>query len=442
MSELLERFLADRASLDADELTALAAALRADPVLAGEARAQLQLDELLSRRHAGDRGHFAARVATRLATADSGSFVRRVRRPLLLRRPRSGMRHQWLAAAALLVVIAGGILLQRGPGGASGDVPMLQVRTGTVTASGRAVASGAMLRAGADLRVDGGTATLVWPDGTRVELEAGAHVVLTATTPKQLRLTEGALRADVAKQPVGAPMTLATRDALATVLGTRLRLAVGRDSRLDVLEGRVAFGNASGTVEVGGDAMATCSAGQAPHLLRRHMVVAFGRADRALPAGTQEDHGQEFSAARGYGWDRANDGAPLPGVIWMGQPRASDRLQVDSWSAPDALRDSGLAVGWAGFAEGWRMALPDGRYDLTIAVGGTALEQGPHHVLAQGQVVVDDVITAARAVRELTARVAVTDGWLRLAVGGTSAPASSDGSSDTLICYLRIAVAE
>lgn len=450
MNDLLERFLTDRAALDTDQLATLTMQLQEDPRLATEARSLLQIDELLSRRFASDRGHFATRVTTRLATADSGTFVRRVRSPLKLRRrrSRSGSRWQAMAAAAagLMVLVAGWILLQRGNDGAA---PVLTIAaSGQVTRAGQALGTGTVIRVGDELRVIDGTATLVWADGTRVRLDSGAHLTLTGTAPKRLRLNAGSLDAEVSRQPTGAPMTAATRDALATVLGTRLRLTVGRATRLDVLEGRVGFaGSGAGpanSIEVAAGGMATCIAGQAPRMLSRQMLIAFGRGGRVLPAGTLEDHGATFASSRGYGWERANDGSDLPGVLWMGAPRTRDRVLVDPWSAADALHDSGLSVGWAGHTDTWRMALPDGRYQLTIAVGGTTREQGPHRVLAQGQTVVADVITAAGEVRELSATVVVTDGWLRLQVGGTTAPPSptGDNSSDTILCFLRLTALE
>lgn len=435
----LERFLADREGLEAGELDALADALRADPAAAVEARALLQLDELLARRHAGDRGHFAARVATRLATVEGASFVRRMHAPLRSRRRRAAPR-RWAViagmAAALILAVVGAWSL-RGRTGA-----ILASVTGQVARSGATVAAGTVLRAGDELTIGAGTATVAWPDGTSVELGADSRVAIEAVAPKRMRLEAGTLSALVAKQPVGAPMTIATRDALATVVGTRLRMTVGRATRLDVLDGRVGFAGSGGELSVGTGEMAECELGKPPRAQPRTVTVAFGATGRPLAPGIVEDHGDAFTVARGYGWERRNDGSAYPDVVWQGRPRSSDRLIVEPFAAPDPLHASGLSVGWAKHAERWRMAVPDGRYDVVVVVGGTAGEQGPHRILVQGRVVIDDVITAAGAWHEATTRIEVSDGWLRLEAGDPKAPPSSDGSSDTILCFLRLTAAD
>jgi hypothetical protein len=437
MSDLLERFLADRGELSADELTRLAYELSQNPRLAADARSLLQVDELLSRRLSGDRGHFAARVAKRLATADSGTFVHQMLSPRRVRGQRT-----WLGiglAAAFLVLIGGWAMVHRGDGVAAPAVSI--AINGTVTRAGKPVTNGAEVTPGDMLQVTAGMATLMWIDGTTIRLDQGTHVHLLSAEPKRLRLETGVLQADVAKQPSDGLMTLTTRDAVATVLGTRLRLTCGRATRLDVWEGRVAFSGGGTTIPVAAGEMAECASGEQPCVLPHHILLTFGFSDHPLLAGTLEDKGDIFSAERGYGWERANDGGIFPEVEWKGQPRGSDRLPAKRWGAPDGLGE-GLAVGWAKHADAWRLRLPDGRYHLTIAVGGTLFEQGPHRVLAQGQTVVADVVTNPEQVLEHIVAVDVTDGWLRLEVGGTTAPPTSDGSSDTVICYLRLSALE
>lgn len=439
MSELLDRFLADRDGLDAAGIDALARQLRADPAAAAEAAALLRLDELLSRRFASDRGHFVARATTRLATADSSSFVRRVRAPLRRRRRRPSRPWPVAAAAvAVMLLIAGAMILRAEP--AQG--PTLVASDGRVVGGGAALAPGAVVRPGDALVVDRtGGATLAWPDGTRIGLGAGATLRIETVAPKRLRLERGTLDAEVTAQSADAPLVVATPHATATVLGTRLRLVVGRATRIDVFSGTVRFATAAGAVDVRAEEIADAGPAAPPRLRPRRMTLAFGGGG-PLPAGILADRGEVFDPARGHGWQRPDDGSTYPGVVWNHAPRPTRRIPIGPWRGPDPLRSSGLAVGWAGHAEDWRMAVPDGLYDLEVCVGGTGFAQGPHRVAAQGRVLIEDVVTAAGGFHRATARVEVTDGWLHLRVGGAIAPPTADGSSDTILCFLRLSVAE
>jgi hypothetical protein len=122
----------------------------------------------------------------------------------------------------------------------------------------RAAAAGAALRDGDELAVESGTATVAYADGTRLGLSAGASATLALEHgAKRVRLARGALSAEVAKQPPGAAMVLATDEATATVVGTAFTLArEDGATRLAVSEGRIAFAPIGG-----GDALAV-SAGE------------------------------------------------------------------------------------------------------------------------------------------------------------------------------------
>jgi hypothetical protein len=81
-------------------------------------------------------------------------------------------------------------------------------------------------------------------DGTRITLSADASLRLTsdlkAGAGRGFHLSRGSLRADVAKQPAGAPMIFATPTAEARVLGTELVLFAGSEAtRLEVRTGKV-----------------------------------------------------------------------------------------------------------------------------------------------------------------------------------------------------------
>jgi ferric-dicitrate binding protein FerR (iron transport regulator) len=101
----------------------------------------------------------------------------------------------------------------------------------------------------------GALAVLEYPDQTR--LEVGADAILRRLvdpkdrTRKDVRLEQGMLGADVAKQPAGRPMTVGTAHATVTVVGTRFTLAADSESaRLQVEEGAVRFLRASDRKEI------------------------------------------------------------------------------------------------------------------------------------------------------------------------------------------------
>lgn len=114
--------------------------------------------------------------------------------------------------------------------------------------------SGTALQAGVSVESVGlgSSATIVFADGTRVELGGDTHIAecadaaseSAATFGKRLRLVSGQLTADVAPQPVGRPMLIMTPHAEAQVLGTVLALSEsGSSTWMDVDEGAVQITN-------------------------------------------------------------------------------------------------------------------------------------------------------------------------------------------------------
>jgi len=88
-------------------------------------------------------------------------------------------------------------------------------------------------------------------DQTRVETVGTAEVKeIKAERGKHLFMVRGEIRADVARQPQGQPMVIATPHGEATVLGTTLRIIVDPDPkkgmRLEVEEGKVQLKNLAG----------------------------------------------------------------------------------------------------------------------------------------------------------------------------------------------------
>lgn len=192
---------------------------------------------------AAARSGFAAtteQMKTRPAHSSSRRFA------LRRRRPSSWLPQVGLAAAACLLVGLGVLLLA--PGHDSGALVELTAGVATVEREGPALAlhPGDRVRAADVLRTGGGPATLRFVDGTTVTLAAGGELALVALggddSGKRLRLTHGRLLADVAKQPPGQPLVIATATATATVIGTGFSLTSSADNtRLDVDHGKVRF---------------------------------------------------------------------------------------------------------------------------------------------------------------------------------------------------------
>src|SRR4029434_3366179 len=89
---------------------------------------------------------------------------------------------------------------------------------------------------------------ITYQDATLVRLGEGSAATLDvdrASGAKQVRMTRGELTAQV--QPQSAGMTFTTPHAVATVLGTRLRLQVlTNQTQLDVTEGKVRLDRQAG----------------------------------------------------------------------------------------------------------------------------------------------------------------------------------------------------
>jgi len=83
-------------------------------------------------------------------------------------------------------------------------------------------------------------ATLAFADRTRVQLWGDTGIRKLAEQGKSFRLAQGAVTADVVKQPAHQPMVFSTAHGEATVLATSLTLVTSPSRmRLDVMEGKV-----------------------------------------------------------------------------------------------------------------------------------------------------------------------------------------------------------
>ena len=168
-----------------------------------------------------------------------------------------------------------------------------------VNGSSRTAAkAGQDLRSGDGLECRGSQswAIVVYPDRTRVEVEANTLVreLLGRQPGKGLRVVveKGAVKAEVAKQPAGQPMLFLSAHGQATVLGTTLRIVVDADPkkgmRLEVEEGKVELANLAGrtvVVETGHFAVAlTGSTPASRRLPKEEVLLALDLEDGKKPS--------------------------------------------------------------------------------------------------------------------------------------------------------------
>ena len=94
----------------------------------------------------------------------------------------------------------------------------------------------------------GSEAYISYADGTNLIIQPDTRLEFHETNNSKLVIVDkGHVHADVAKQPVGAPMLLRSRHAEVTVVGTSFDFRVNeKASKLDVSEGVVRFGNKLG----------------------------------------------------------------------------------------------------------------------------------------------------------------------------------------------------
>jgi hypothetical protein len=181
----------------------------------------------------------------------SESLRARVRSGLAGVRRGPGKRRWMFAAAAAFVAVVGATLIwrirstQEAPTIAS--VEHVRGEVLITSSDGEDLAAeGVALGAGQGLRTVGSRSLVLVRllDGTEFELGGESALDRIDETPagKAALLSRGTLRASVAPQPAGRPMTIASPQASATVLGTRLQLIVdpkARSTRLEVEEGKV-----------------------------------------------------------------------------------------------------------------------------------------------------------------------------------------------------------
>lgn len=214
--ELAGKFLDGAA--DEAELAELAALLRSDP----EARRTLAR---LMNQHATLRWMHASIAAV----------------PARRARPA-----RWIAAAAACLAIAAGAAWIWRPGGPPAVATIVEADPSVVVErDGRTLpaARGMDLRTGDAVRTqDAATARLRYAgEATTVELRGETRLRLAPSAEgKRLEILAGTIEADVAPQPAGRPMVLASPHAEVRVVGTVLTVAAASDqTRVEVEKGAV-----------------------------------------------------------------------------------------------------------------------------------------------------------------------------------------------------------
>lgn len=163
-------------------------------------------------------------------------------------------------------------------------------------------------------------------------------------------------------------------------------------------------------------------------------AVNFQAQTTATPSGYSGDYGKAYDATRGFGWEDASSGAPLS-LVGNGRER-----NVASDKRLDTLMQMQLPAGSAGVTTPgrWELAVANGTYDVTVAVGDPSYTNSHHVINAEGAKIVDFTPATGTTSQTVTAKVSVTDGLLTLdATGGTNTKldyvvvTTSDGTTPT-----------
>lgn len=211
---------------------------------------------------------------------------------------------EWMAVA---LVVAGVMLIVQAWRTTNDPVvqnsPIVLRKSGELISSGgKQLDVGERVRPGTTLETTGleDHAVLRYPDGTDVELLGPATVRIeqTAAEGKQVKLQSGVLQADVAKQPAGRPLIIATPHTDVRVLGTRFEIVAEKEqgTRIDLESGRIELvrGNEP-PVTVEPNFVAVVPAGPEPIIVKprpdmlvdadREVTLSGGRFARFQPDG-------------------------------------------------------------------------------------------------------------------------------------------------------------
>jgi len=259
------------------------------------------------------------------------------------------------AAVALLLLItfwpAPTPRIAHGPRDESLELPARLLAAAEVWRAWGSEANSWQAVAGTALRLPtNASATLVFADGSALQLDPGAAVEFSAPADaagsggKQLRLLAGSLTAQVRPQPAGRPLRVHTPHAVVTVVGTEFGLSVaGAETQLEVITGSVKLARPGGepplAVSAGETALASATAApRATRLPRNPLHWPFASDspwNRPLGAGAEFEpvtaraftaDGPLLNATRSRRPFLANPAGPLRGVWERGRWRGDIRF--------------------------------------------------------------------------------------------------------------------
>jgi hypothetical protein len=153
--------------------------------------------------------------------------------------------------------------------------------------------------------------------------------------------------------------------------------------------------------------------------------INFQAQSTVTPTGYAADYGQAFDTTRGYGWESLTGGALS--IVGNGRER-----NLVSDKRLDTFIHMQLPAGSTGVSTParWEMAVPNGSYTVTIAVGDPGYYDSHNVVNVEGNKVVDFTPTSGSRQTTVTAPVTVNDGRLTV---------DPSGGTNTKIDYLDVA---
>jgi hypothetical protein len=170
------------------------------------------------------------------------------------------------------------------------------------------------------------------------------------------------------------------------------------------------------TVTLLGGSAAQAAPPRAP-LVRTAVHVDFGTRTTVAPRGYLTDYGLPFTATRGYGWEKASTGKAMS-LVGKGVRRPSARGRDRRYDSVMPMQPAHAA------AAQWQVALHNGLYEVTVAVGDAGAINSVDRVTAQPHTATAVVLvggfkpTRAHRFFTVTKRVRVTTGRLTLSPTG------------------------
>jgi ferric-dicitrate binding protein FerR (iron transport regulator) len=338
---------------DAAQAEALATWLRADPAHRREFAHLVALTREIRAASAATGEPGQAGAPSHRLVAATGGRRQATGRQRVRRGRKSPTAVRWLLPSALAALVLVAVLLAQREARV-GEEPLVASLRGEVHLGAVPARAGAAVPVGSRIMVGGdGALRLRFPDRTHIDLVAGTSCELASLVPKRLELQHGSALADVAPQPAGAPLVIATRRGDAVVRGTTLRvdadpsataltvhgglvaLRTPDGAALDVPAGRWALADAAGT--------RSAPLGEAIFV----MGIDFG--------------GRQPVTIAGQRW-RTADEAERGGLAFAAPVEVAD-LASPELDAPDPVIDRMLDTTiWARQHLRLAQALPPGRY--------------------------------------------------------------------------------